>query len=264
MHDPRFEAADAAWRAKGREVNFSFAGEARVGGRHAKEFWTDTEGRLWLFKPVKREGDGFVAFGEEAAYRIGRLIDPFAVEVRVIRLGGRLGSIQGWLTGLKDKPDFAGLDPTKLMPDEIRQIQREQVIDWLISNHDSHPGHFLRGRDSQVHGIDKGQVFKHLGEDRLAIDYHPNARYGSEPPIYNMLFHAVRGGGVHLDPMTIQRHVHAVEEIADDNYLAILRPHAEGRCQGDETLTQAFLTMALARKHGLRRDFENFYAAVPG
>ncbi|MGQ9823147.1 MAG: hypothetical protein ACUVQK_14895 [Thermogutta sp.] len=112
---------------------------------HSKEFWTDEAGDRWLFKPVERAGDEFIAFGEEAAYKIGRLIGPEAVEVHTIRLNGRLGSIQKWRTDLKDNFDFAGLAPADLSTIEIEQIQREHVVDWLFSNHDGHAKQFLRG-----------------------------------------------------------------------------------------------------------------------
>ena len=259
-----FEAVDAAWREKGKPENFKFAGKAQVGGAHAKEFWTDETGARWLFKPVERSGDEFIAHGEEAAYKIGRLIDPDAIEVRTIRLNGRLGSIQRWRTDLKSRFDFAGVDPVDLTTLEIEQIQREHVIDWLISNHDGHAKQFLRARDGKVYGIDKGQLFKYLGEDRLSIDYHPNARYGEQEPFYNTLFRAVKERKVEVDPSVTLRYIREVEKIPDEDYLAILRPYAEGRFGRDEARKQAFYETALARKRNLRRDFEAFYADVLG
>lgn len=260
----QFEEADAAWIAKGKSGNFTSAGKAQVGGAHSKEFWTDEAGDRWLFKPVERAGDEFIAHGEEAAYKIGRLIDPVAVEVRTIRLNGRLGSIQKWRTDLKDRFDFAGLDLTDLTTLDIEQIQREHVVDWLISNHDGHAKQFLRGRDGKVYGIDKGQIFKYLGEDRLAVDYHPNAKYGEQEPFYNTVFRAAKEGKVKIDPAATLRYIREVEKIADEDYLAILRPYAEGRFGGDESRKQAFYETVLARKRNLRRDFEGFYADVLG
>ncbi len=259
-----FEDADAAWSDKGKPESFKHAGKAQVGGAHSKEFWTDEKGDRWLFKPVEHAGDDFIAHGEEAAYKIGRLIDPDAVEVRTIRLNGRIGSIQKWRTDLKSQIDFTGVDLTDLTTLEIEQIQREHVIDWLIANHDGHAKQFLRAKDGKVYGIDKGQLFKHLGEDRLAIDYHPNARYGKQEPFYNTLFRAVKKGKTEIDPSVTLRYIREVEKIPDDDYLAILRPYAEGRFRKDEARKNAFYEMALSRKHNLRRDFETFYADVLG
>jgi SPP1 gp7 family putative phage head morphogenesis protein len=259
-----FEEVDGAWTDKGKPESFKYTGKAQVGGAHSKEFWTDGKGERWLFKPVERPGDEFIAYGEEAAYKIGRLIDPDAVEVRTIRLNGRVGSIQKWRTDLKAQLDFAGLDPAYLTTLDIEQIQREHVIDWLISNHDGHAKQFLRGRDGKVYGIDKAQLFKHLGEDRLAIDYHPNARYGEQEPFYNTLFRAVKEGRTEIDPSVTLRYIREVEKIPDEDYLAILRPYAEGRFGGDAGRKQAFYETALARKRNLRRDFESFYGDVLG
>ncbi len=257
-----FESADAVWADKGKPDSFTYSGKAQVGGAHSKEFWTDEAGERWLFKPAERAADDFVARGEEAAYKIARLVDPDAIEVRTVRLNGRTGSIQKWRTDLKREIDFDGVNPVELTTLDIEQVQREHVIDWLIANHDGHPKQFLRARDGRVYGIDKGQAFKHLGEDRLSIDYHPNGRFGEQEPFYNTLFRAVKGGDVEVDPAVTLRTIREVERIPDDDYLAILRPYAEGRFGRNEAQKRAFYETALSRKQNLRRDFEAYYADV--
>jgi SPP1 gp7 family putative phage head morphogenesis protein len=259
-----FDAVDEAWKTTGKPENFKFQSVARVGGAHEKEFWIGPDGEKWLFKPVKRAGDSFLAEGDEVAYRIGRLVDPEAIEVRSIRLNGRMGSIQKWRTDLAPKFDFDGVDPERLSPREIEQLQREHVIDWLLANHDGHAKQFLRAKDGRVFGIDKGQLFKHLGSDRLAADYHPNAVHGEKEPYYNTLFRAVKAGKAKVDPAVTLRYVREVEKLSDADYLALVRPYAEGRFAGDEAGKRAFHAAALARKNGLRRDFEAYYADALG
>ena len=259
-----FEVADAAWADKGKPDGFTYSGKAQVGGAHSKEFWTDEAGERWLFKPAERTADDFIAHGEEAAYKIARLIDPDAIEVRTLRLNGKTGSIQKWRTDLERKIDFDGVSPVELTTLDIEQIQREHVIDWLIANHDGHAKQFLRARGGRVYGIDKGQAFKHLSEDRLSIDYHPNGRFGEQEPFYNTLFRAVKSGDVSVDPAVTLRAIREVEKIPDDDYLAILRPYAEGRFGRNEAQKQGFYDMALSRKRNMRRDFEAFYADVLG
>ena len=158
-----FDEADLNWKKKPSGA-FEKSGKADVGGAHEKEFWTDENGEKWLFKPVKGSDDSFIAHGEEAAYRIGRLIDPSAIEVRTIELNGRTGSIQKWRTDLKSDFDFRNTLPENLTTLELEQIQREHVVDWLIANHDGHSKQFIRGTDGRVYGIDKGQAFKFLGK----------------------------------------------------------------------------------------------------
>lgn len=257
-----FDGIDAAWAEKGKPEKFKYVGEARVGGAHDKEYWLDENGDKWLFKPVGKSSDDFIAYGEEAAYKIGRLIDPDAMEVRTVRLSGRTGSIQRWRGGLAAKSDFSSFDITELSADDIAQVQREHVVDWLISNHDGHVKQFLRTKDGKVYGIDKGQLFKFLGSDKLSIDYHPNAACGEDEPFYNTLFRAAKQGKVAVDPSVTLRYIREVERISDDDYLALLRPYVEGRFKGNELKKKAFYDLVLARKHNLRTDFEGFYADV--
>lgn len=258
-----FEDVDETWANKAQAGKFTFVKRATdVGGAHEKEFWTDENGDKWLFKPIGRKPDEFIAHGEEAAYKIGRLIDPEAIEVRTIRLNGRMGSIQKWRTDLKDDFDFRNTLPENLTASELEQVQREHVIDWLVSNHDGHPKQFIRGKDGKVYGIDKGQAFKFLGQDRLALDYHPNRACGEQEPYYNTVFRAAKEGKVKFDPAATLRAIEQVEKVSDEDYLAILKPYAEGRFGSDQIGLRHFYDQALARKHNLRRDFEGYYGGV--
>lgn len=257
-----FEDIDGAWDAQEQAKKFTPAGKANVGGAHEKEFWTDEHGQQWLFKPASKKADAFIAHGEEAAYKIGRLIDPDAIEVRTMRLDGRTGSIQKWRKDLKEDFDFRNTLPEQLTTLELEQIQREHVIDWLVANHDGHAKQFIRARDGHVYGIDKGQAFKFLGQDRLALDYHPNQVHGEQEPYYNTIFRAAREGRVRFDPAVTLHAIEEVEKISDEDYLAILRPYAEGRFGKDTTKVRHFYDQALERKHQLRRDFETYYRDV--
>ncbi|MCE5322394.1 minor capsid protein [bacterium] len=259
-----FDAVDAAWTEKGKPEKFKYVGKAKVGGAHEKEFWLDENSDKWLFKPVGESTDDFIAHGEEAAYKIGRLIDPDAMEVRTIQLNGRTGSIQMWRGKLAAKSDFSSFDITELSADDIAQVQREHVIDWLISNHDGHAKQFLRTKDGKVYGIDKAQLFKFLGSDKLSIDYHPNGACGESEPFYNTLFRAVKQGKVTVDPSVTLRCIREVEKISDDDYLTLICPYVEGRFAGDELKKKAFYDLALARKHNMRSDFESFYSDILG
>ena len=258
-----FQAIDEAWENDlGKPANFTHLGRADVGGAHTKEFWRDKDGRKWLFKPTEKKGDEFIARGEEAAYKIARLLNPDAVEVRTLTLNGRFGSIQPWRENLLSDFDFRDIAPEAMTQGEIAQLQREHVLDWLIANHDTHGKQFLRGKDGSLVGIDKGQLLKHLGEDRLSTDYHPNQKHGEKEPLYNTLFRAVRDGKVTVDPTETLRAIREVEKIGDEDYLSLIQPYADGRFRGDEAGKRRFLQLALDRKQHLRRDFETFYADV--
>ena len=259
-----FESADQKWNEKSAAGKFNKSGKANVGGAHEKEFWTDENGDKWLFKPARNSMDNFIAHGEEAAYKIGRLIDPDAIEVRTIQLNGRTGSIQKWRTDLKSEIDFRNILPEDLTTVELEQLQREHVIDWLVANHDGHSKQFIRGRNGHVYGIDKGQAFKYLGKDRLSLDYHPNSAFGEEEPFYNKVFRAAKEGKVNFDPQVTLKYIQEVEKIPDEAYLDIIRPYAEGHFGKDKIGLDKFYEQALQRKHDLRKDFERYYGEVLG
>ena len=255
--------ADEAWAAVDKGA-FVFDGDAKsLGGAHTKYFFKDPDGQRWLFKPIDEE---FRAWGDEVAYRIHREIDPEAVEARFIELTvkgrKRKGSIQRMRTGLRKPADYAGMDLSQLPQEELLQLQREHVVDWLISNHDGHAAQFLRAESGHVFGIDKGQLFKHLGSDRLAIDYYPNERFGAGEPIYNTLLRLHRDGKLALDLQATEEFIRRTEWITDAAYREMLGPYADRRFPGQPGARADFLTLAVKRKNGLRADFEEFYSEI--
>jgi len=255
--------ADDAWQKFAGSQPFKFQGRADIEGAHTKYFFTDGKGEKWLFKPAEE----FRAYGDEAAYRIGRLIDPDAIEVRYIKLDvperGKLkGSIQKWRTDLKKEFDFRDAVVEKLKAGELEQLQREHVIDWLISNHDAHGKQFLRTKGGKVLGIDKGQLFKYLGEDKLSLTYHPNHGWGEKEPFYNIVMRLWRDGAIDLDLQATYRYIRRVEMITDDAYIELLKPYAERRFRRQPLKLKQFYETALARKNNIRNDFEEFYTGL--
>lgn len=255
---------DSDWVAYEKTDPFTFQGKADIDGAHTKYFFTDEQGDRWLFKPVS---ESFRAKGDEVAYRIARLIDDQAVDVRFVELnvpgrGNMKGSIQKWKTGLKQDFDFRNTLVTSLTKDELEQLQREHVIDWLISNHDSHGKQFIRDTQDQVYGIDKGQLYKFIGKDKLDINYWPNERWGEKEPIYNTIFRAFQNNELNVDLNASLHYIHQVEKITDEQFLEILRPYASTRFGKNSANLKAFYEQALHRKNHIREDFEDFYSRV--
>jgi len=252
---------DDAWQKFADGDPFKFQGKADIDGAHTKYFFTDSKGEKWLFKPVAEE---FRGYGDEVAYKIGRRIDPDAIDVRFIQLevpgqGRKAGSIQKWRTDLMKDFDFRDILPEKLMPHELEQLQREHVIDWLISNHDAHGKQFLRLKDGRVLGIDKGQLFKHLGDDSLSLEYHPNQGFGFGEPYYNTVMRAWRDKKIEMNLQSTYQTIREIEKITNDAYREILRPYADRRFAGQPLKLKQFYETSLARKNNIRRDFEAFY-----
>ena len=257
--------ADEAWAELKARNPFRFHSDAsELGGVHTKYFYLDEAGDKWLFKPISED---FRAWGDEVAYLIQREIDTDAIEVRVIELKDlhgkrRQGSIQKMKKGLKDPANFEKVDIASIDPAELIQIQREQVVDWLISNHDGHAGQFLRAQDGRVYGIDKGQLYKYFGRDKLAIDYAPNAGGRFDEPLYNKLLRAHRDGKIKLDLQATEERIRRVEAISDAAFREMLMPYASRRFAGQAGALEDFLRAAVERKNSIRQEFERFYGGL--
>lgn len=223
-----------------------------IGGIHYKEFWEDQHGNRYLFKPAE-PGLGWIARGEEFASRVGKAVDRHSIEVDYIELEGKPGSLQPWQTGVSGFKQ--GTDPASLAPGDLAQFQREHVIDWAIANHDSHIENFLRDKDGNVVGIDKGQALKWLGQDKLDVDYHPN----QYPEFANTIWKAARDGKIDPDLSHTYDAIARVEAIPDTEWTRWLRPYAEGRFKGDQAKVDAFIALSLKRKHSIRTDFDKFF-----
>jgi len=250
-----FAKVDSDWDTLDKAKAFKYSKDAKsLGGAHEKYTYIDEHGDEWLFKPT----DKFIAHGEEMGYRIARLIDPDAVEVRFIEIDGRSGSIQRLVKNVKSEASFRDIPIGKLSPSEIEAVQREHILDWLISNHDAHAKQFVRAADDKVYGIDKGQTFKFLGKDKLGISYHPNSMEAE--PIYNTLFRAYQNGEIDIDLQAALKTIQRIEKIPDSEYTEIIRPYIEGRFGAKASAAKdEFYRLALERKNNIRRDFEKFY-----
>jgi len=253
---------DGLW-AKTRRAGFTYESEAVVGGGHGgKQFYRDNiSGEKWLFKPIKNQQDTFLAAAEESAYRVARMVDPATVEVRAIALDGRLGTIQRMIS---TAGSLAGVPVEALTAEQVVYLQRQHVIDWLTSNHDGHRKQFLRMADGQLLEIDRGQAWKYFGKDALSIDYHPNSMYGEEEPIYNTLLRAAQRGRVKLDPQAAFPAIRAVEAISDTEFLEAVREYVDRLPFKSATAKQQFVDGMVARKNGIRADFERFYQKTLG
>jgi hypothetical protein len=269
VHEPKLPKASA---------DFDYVGNAaHLGGAHEKYMLRDKQGNEWMFKPATTLGgqkSDLTAYAEEAANKIHKLIRPEvpidvkSVTVNIPGKGEVFGSAQKMVPKnlQSEYIDFKGRDfsKTPLSQNEIRALQKEQVVDWLTSNHDSHAGQFVRLKDSGVRavGVDKAQAFKFLGQDKLSADYHPNKM--EQPPFYNFMWQQVKAGKASFDPEAILDQIKRVEAISDSDYKKMLTDYAGARFKGDQKGANAFLDQAVARKNSVRKDFEAFYSDVIG
>lgn len=231
---------------------------ANLGGVHRKMTYTDPDGNRWLFKPMRED---FLADADEMTYKITRLFDPEAVEVRKIVLNGQTGSIQRMRSDLAAKIDYMGDDVTKIADEEVAQILQHHVVDWLISNHDAHSENFLRTVSGKVIPIDRAQAFKYFGNDALDINYNPNAYYVHPATLYNDIYTATKSGRMSIDPRHTLQAIRRVEAISDEEFMAQIIPYANAR-PGTAASRREFIQAVLDRKRNIRKDFEGLYAKV--
>ncbi len=249
-------------------------GETR--GTHGSQVYQGPEGNEWL---VKTPPEDFLLQLQKATMA---LQDRAGLQTPPHRdfpgQGGKPGFAQQMFPGARGL--FNGrprLD--KMNPQDLLEVQKHNVFDWLMSNHDAHPGQWLRLNDGTVAGIDKDQAFKHFGSDRLDPDFHPNQYYNERPPVYNNLWSDfAQGRGQMLDPSTgeLGDFIQNLQGIPDDEFQETLRPYAEGAAQagklalpgfqpglGSPTIPsndpQAFLSAVTQRKNNLGQDFSDYY-----
>ena len=105
-----------------------------------------------------------------------------AVEAKAVTLpipgkGDVLGSIQKLVPGATG--GFTPHDMGNLSPAQTKGLMQEQVVDWLLSNHDAHGKQFVQAGD-KVYGVDKTQAFRYFPSDKLSTDYKPNTGKGNK------------------------------------------------------------------------------------
>lgn len=243
-----------------------------LGGAGDKYLYKDKDGNEYIFKPAEQKyGTGVVepfrAHVQEAASQLGLMLhdNPLdVVEVKVITLDGKVGTLQKKLPiqGDLDGTTSYGKNVHKLAPEQLKQIQREHVVDYLLGNYDGHSGNFIQMRNGRLIGIDKEQSFRFMNDPKsksMSYDYAPN--HGTHEPIYNHLFRAYKNGKVDLDLNEVHNMVKRVEAIPDKKYKEMFRPYAES-LHGKGAKAEKLLNQIVERKNGLRGEYEKFFSKL--
>ena len=250
-------------------------------GSHGMNVYEDPQGQ-WSFKQPK-PSLAFTVPLEAAAANLQRKMGLEAPESYAIQHNGAPAVVSKWYpnsTQAFQKPPR--LD--SLSPDDHMTIQKNHALDWLIGNHDSHVGNWMRTDDGKLVSIDKGQAGKYFGHDRLDPTFHPN--YYAREPIYNQLWrdHAQGRGQMH-DPRTgeLGNFVKQVQSIPDEELKGIFRPYAQAAAKsglllapdgdpdrqlGPRTIPandpEAFLHALVQRKNNLHKDLGDYYDRMSG
>jgi len=155
-----------------------------LAGMYSKKIYTKG-GKDYIFK-VADPSKAHMPEMETRANKVAALGGLYDAGTTVQTLEGKLGSMQPLIGNRSDWPTLRHDDLTKLSSADLRDIIRHHPVDWLTSNHDAHKGQWLKTPNGIIE-IDRGQAWKHFGEDKLDVNYHPNEKFGEQPPIYNQI-----------------------------------------------------------------------------
>lgn len=250
-------------------------------GTHGAKVYEGTDGTRYLVKPPKSAADQFLVEVDVAASVLQARAGLAAPDTWVMEVDGKRASVQRMFDASPAFP--GGFSPANLSPADLLAVQQQHVLDWLLGNHDGHLEQFLRLPSGELVGIDKGQAFRWIGQDRLDWNFHPNSHYGAPPPVYNALWSQFAGGGSVelLDPRSgpLAEFIQGLQDLPDDEIRALFRPYAEGAAargllaspqptfpgvkvppQGLPTNdVEGFLDLLVARKAALDADFTALY-----
>jgi hypothetical protein len=246
-------------------------------GTHEAEVHNDSQGQNWLVKHPRFEEHWPAPLdtGTAALQQRSGLTTP---EIHSVDINGVPTPVHKMFPSAKDAFPGKRFNHDQLSPQDIMTLQKHNVFDWLISNHDAHPGQFMRDSQSgELVGIDKGQAFRYFGQDKLSPNFHPNKNYGETEPIYNTMWRNFGNGQGHMhDPRSgeLGLYINNLQSMPDEEFQSYLRPYAEAASQYGKLGTggglgqpghitpndpDSFLAAATARKNNLGNDFANYY-----
>lgn len=249
----------AAFSPEPKPTDLTFTGTTL--GTHAAQVWVDSKGQKWLFKPQQ----GFLTEVDVATATLAKKLGHPAADTYKFALNGKEGSLQRMFSGGQAFPSgITQYNVDGIGSQKVLALQKEQVLDWLFSQHDSHSANFVLDENGNMVGIDKGQAFKFFGSDTLSDSYHPNSM--EKAPVYNFVWKAWQAGKpVPVnDPAAdgeLKDFIAKVQAIPSDELKALFRPYFEkAKAQGlFHGSVEAKLVSLVNRKNNLAKDFAKLH-----
>jgi hypothetical protein len=252
--------------AKGTLVFTEIFDSAPLGGMHTKHKWADQYGNEWMSKAFASDPQAKARVdAEHYACEISRLYGYDAPESRIETLNGEYSYLQFLSPSPKD---FVGTDWHDLPLSLTAKVMTEHILDWVISNHDTHEGNllFTPGMDD-FFGIDKGQAFKFFPNDQLAEGYLPP---GNPVPVwYDHVYSAIRTKSISKEDAdfivdTVLRKAAYVSVRHDEDYRKYLVGAFQNRTKfpSPYETREKFIDGLMARKAHTFDDFEALYKGL--
>lgn len=248
-----------------KDLEYVGSGES-LGGAGEKDIYLDpSTDKKYLWKPSVAKGtskeEKFRAASQHAAAVIAKLVRDDHVEVSIDKdSSGRTGTLQE-IIPLAAKKDLDGELPASLTSQQKLDVATEHLLDWTMSQHDTHARNMLHTADGRIVSIDKEQGWKYFGDDRLDVDYHPNAKYEESEPFYNTFWKSFSEGKMDFDPVEMRGALEKMEGISSEEFAKTVRLYAD-TAFADKRKRRQFVQDAVLRKLHLRADFENFLTGL--
>lgn len=239
----------------------------KPGGAHSGAVYADQFGEEWLTKSFASDPNAKARVdAEHYANVIGRMFG-FHQPVTFVRTmpDGNYSYVQHWDAAVGS---LSGFSPTELSEDQLTGVMQEHVLDWLISNHDSHPDNLLRAPDGKtILGIDKGQAFVNYHRDKLAVGYKPPTN--PIPVWYDDFYNAVLKHKIDQDlaervAQKVLLKAYQTQSRNDARFKELLEAALEKRTNFPDKYpnAEALVEAAMARKAALLDDFTKLYQDI--
>ena len=259
-----------------------------LGGVTGVKVYVDSKGVEWAVKTPKAGSNAYgnKSFMVDIEIAASRLQNKAGLPVPAMHpeeVDGKHSAVSKMYKGpnggkvAEAFPKGMGLDIEAMSPEDLLEIQKNQVLDWLLSNHDSHSANFLRTADGIV-GIDKGQSFKFFGNDKLDYNYQPVTPLDGNVSVYQRIWKQyAQGYGELFNPNgdELKGTIERIQNIPDDELRKLLRPYAEKAAASgslsmpnkpagasQKELVAHFLDEVVKRKNNLAKDFDAYYKKV--
>lgn len=260
---------------------------ADIGGASEKYLIYTNNDHVYLFKPGGNQRN-LPPLADELSAKVGSKIRGAGSYVPVFRVNinidgeMRSGSVQPMIPDVTQK-DYRNPDKgiSSLSSEDVIELSKEQVLDWLVSNHDAHGNQFVR-KDGRLVGIDKSQAMKYFGNDVLGDDwgdyYHPNKEFGEDYPIYKYIFSALKNNTKEVDIpkliVEVKSVIDKVEDLDDDEFMSYFVDYFQELSKSKirkgenpikvEDDVKKLRVKLLQRKQNIRKDFSDYYTKMLG
>lgn len=238
----------------------------KLGGVNGAEIYVAPDGSEWVVKFTSK----FINELEVAVAQLQQASGLATPDFYSLTINGKAASVQRFFDGANDAfPSGSSLNIDNLSDVDLLTLQQHQVLDWLVSNHDAHTGNWVKTKNGNLVGIDKGQAFKFFGKDKLAWDYVPVSPLGSNVPTYKKLWQQWMKGSTAdlLDPgesgNPLNTFIMNLMSVDDQEFRDLFTPYAKAALAQGKLSTgdvSAFLDKLELRKGSLLEDFKAMYA----